>query len=618
MRSYDGCWTCRLRRKKCDEERPICGVCSALQITCYYDDAKPEWMDGSQKQKEMAEQLKRDVKLSAARRRETSVIQVLMTDKEDSHTSIHISSAGGEVAVSGIVGLELSPYQATDSAASQSSFSPSPSTTGTGSSRPHNAILPADSESDGSLTRVRSEDTASHEELHNREYLMAFLDHFFPFLFPFYRPAMMEGGRGWVLELTTECQALWHTSICLSAFFISVTLDTSPSGHKLCKDFVWGKLMKQTNMTFKTLQLYLQDINSRLIQNCLPESARVMGTIVQLQRFEISAGSFENCQTHLNAALSLFEQIFRAHGIEVNQRGEMLPNFNAIIDQLRPSHWDLAPRGSRPWSVDQAAFRFFTALLLVDDIVASTSLEEPPKLRGFHVHLLTNIENPDQEVHLDLEEFVGCQNWLMLLVSEIATLDAWKKELRRAGKLDMMELFTRASRIKQELHDNLSRLDPRGSAAKTKRSLPEVFSAYGSSNNNQLSSSFDESAFVTRVWAHAALAYLSVVVSGWQPANANIRENVARVLELLSQMPTPALLRTMAWPFCVAGCLAEPEQEGLLRSMVGALEPLRAFGTAEKALKIMENVWQNRYTLDPNTWDLAACFRSLGHMVLLV
>ncbi|KAE8150774.1 fungal-specific transcription factor domain-containing protein [Aspergillus avenaceus] len=40
-RSRSGCYTCRLRRKKCDETRPICGSCGSLNLDCMY--TKPDW-----------------------------------------------------------------------------------------------------------------------------------------------------------------------------------------------------------------------------------------------------------------------------------------------------------------------------------------------------------------------------------------------------------------------------------------------------------------------------------------------------------------------------------------------------------------------------------------------
>jgi Fungal Zn(2)-Cys(6) binuclear cluster domain len=33
-RSKTGCWTCRTRKVKCDEGRPICGQCTRLEYTC--------------------------------------------------------------------------------------------------------------------------------------------------------------------------------------------------------------------------------------------------------------------------------------------------------------------------------------------------------------------------------------------------------------------------------------------------------------------------------------------------------------------------------------------------------------------------------------------------------
>ncbi|KAJ2973829.1 hypothetical protein NUW58_g8840 [Xylaria curta] len=64
-----GCWTCRVRRKKCDNEWPVCQVCSALLITCHYNVEKPDWVDGGQRQQEMAEQLKQEVRDKAPYRR---------------------------------------------------------------------------------------------------------------------------------------------------------------------------------------------------------------------------------------------------------------------------------------------------------------------------------------------------------------------------------------------------------------------------------------------------------------------------------------------------------------------------------------------------------------------
>ncbi|XDT39947.1 Zn(2)-C6 fungal-type DNA-binding domain profile [Nakaseomyces glabratus] len=43
-RSRTGCWICRLRKKKCSEEKPACFNCQRLNLDCYYDAFKPDFV----------------------------------------------------------------------------------------------------------------------------------------------------------------------------------------------------------------------------------------------------------------------------------------------------------------------------------------------------------------------------------------------------------------------------------------------------------------------------------------------------------------------------------------------------------------------------------------------
>lgn len=55
-RGKTGCITCRLRKKRCDEAKPICATCSRLGIECMgYGVKRPKWLrekDNAQKAKE--------------------------------------------------------------------------------------------------------------------------------------------------------------------------------------------------------------------------------------------------------------------------------------------------------------------------------------------------------------------------------------------------------------------------------------------------------------------------------------------------------------------------------------------------------------------------------------
>ncbi|KAF8458704.1 fungal-specific transcription factor domain-containing protein [Terfezia claveryi] len=64
-RSRTGCFTCRLRRKKCDEGKPLCKACKHLGLSCEYK--RPVWwsnVDQRKRQKEAIKMLIKRTKLS--------------------------------------------------------------------------------------------------------------------------------------------------------------------------------------------------------------------------------------------------------------------------------------------------------------------------------------------------------------------------------------------------------------------------------------------------------------------------------------------------------------------------------------------------------------------------
>lgn len=73
LRSKQGCWTCKLRKKKCDEKRPSCSTCESLAITCYGFGPRPDWMDNGERERAITNSLKEIVKHTSKRRFTTKV-----------------------------------------------------------------------------------------------------------------------------------------------------------------------------------------------------------------------------------------------------------------------------------------------------------------------------------------------------------------------------------------------------------------------------------------------------------------------------------------------------------------------------------------------------------------
>jgi hypothetical protein len=603
MKSYNGCWTCRLRKKRCDETRPACRNCSVLEITCHFDHDKPSWMDSGMNQKQKAEEVKREVRSATARRRGTMPTQFIELNTVD-HAEPPINNARYQ---SASLSSPPSRRQSTPQSDPAWSYTQTPSSiepaSNSGIEDPWNGLEAP------SINSSLSEDHLGDSEL-DRRFMMFYFDNFFPFLFPFYKPRLLEGGRSWIIEATLHDEAMRHTTLCLSTYFLSVALDGAASGQNVCKTLAWEKLVKQMSVTFAMLEHSLDQIALPNKLDSRVHASRVMSNIIQLQRFEIAIGNFENCRKHLDASVAVFEQIFQA--TQDATESSSSHTFFHILRHMGQPIWEVKSQQRRAWSSNQAAFRFYSALLIFDDIITSTCHNEAPQLIEYHSQLLMNDGGSDGSAALNLEDFVGCENWVMLQISEISTLGAWKKSMKGAGQLDVMELVARASTIKQTLLSGLARLDITANKPKIN---PLGFLNFP----NDFASSLlgDSIAFVTRIWAHAALLYLSITVSGWQPASASIRENVARISTLMENMPALELLRTMVWPFCIAGCLAEPGEEDRFRVMADALVPRRLYGSARKAQEIMETTWKRRDELTIDT-DFAACVRSLGYVSLLV
>ena len=640
----------------------MCRGCAALEITCHGGETKPDWMDGAARQREMAQRFKARIKDGASARRERragtsaySQTAFIVTSQQDyvseqvepgrpGHPRGSRAKPPAEDGPSSAMPLGAQMEEcdvavaSPDDASSPSSLLSSSSSTTTSDG----AVTSPTARSILDLAHKLPSDLASSTadfpslgQAWELDFILIYLDYVFPFLFPFYRPPLVGTSRAWLLLFLRQNSAVFHSVLSLSSFFFTVGLkDVFPDERGPCKSVIWGQVVKQSNMSFAMIQKDLGEINGTgATQAGLLEKARIMETIVQLLMFELFVGRSADWNTHLTPALSLFEDIFEGPSRSFPAKSGLA----CVLEEMAwppPSH----PGLERPiWNPDQAAFRFFTAVLLFVDIVASTSLERAPRLRRHHSRLLADLAPEEIAGPVDLSAFVGCRNWVLLAVGEIATLDAWKKEMERAGSLSRPELVERANGISRVLEQGLASLDT---------SPPPPSDTHHSNSNSNSNNSIGHlqpyyhanlrhtgkslSAAPTRIWAHAAQIYLSVVVSGWAPSDAPVRRAVAQVLTLVQAVDSAAQLHTLAWPVCVAGCLAEGDaQEHEFGTVVTGTGDSQLLSAVREAGRIMQAVWRRRRrrrrsrssrqnSADGETWDLAACFRVLGTPALLV
>jgi hypothetical protein len=93
-------------------------------------------------------------------------------------------------------------------------------------------------------------------------------------------------------------------------------------------------------------------------------------------------------------------------------------------------------------------------------------------------------------------------------------------------------------------------------------------------------------------------------------------------MQTVDRKLTPTeLLRIVKWPFCVAGCLAEPEQQTWFRHNANDLQPSGLYVTVCKPLEIIEATWLRREAHRQGPLaitDMASCFAATREIIFLI
>ncbi|KAH8598682.1 fungal-specific transcription factor domain-containing protein [Bisporella sp. PMI_857] len=263
LRSTRGCWTCRVRRKKCDEMRPICKLCQSLRITCHgYSDNRPEWMDNEDDKKAVIGNLKRSVRLSTRHRKTLQKLTPVTLHSPFTTCSSQPLSHGNHAL----------GFQGSD----PDNFS--------NANKPVLEVCPV---------RLGREPGL----------IMHFFDHVFPIQHPCYRSLIEEGGRGWYLSLILSNKALYHAVLCLSAYHRYMTMRQRGA---TCHELALQDQETHNALSFKVLQQQLQgDAKSA----GLKERIGMLAGIIQMMYFQLLFFNDEQWKIHLEILIVMINDI---------------------------------------------------------------------------------------------------------------------------------------------------------------------------------------------------------------------------------------------------------------------------------------------------------------------
>lgn len=447
---------------------------------------------------------------------------------------------------------------------------------------------------------------------------MMYIDFVFPFLFPFYRPSLLGTGRGWLLSVTEKNNAMLNSVVSLSAFFFTVCRsDTatinplSPNQPSRCRSYVWKQIKGRVEKSFDLLRADISRLESLSTPGVLLKT-EVMGEIIQLLIFNQFIGGYEDWQSHLIMAIDIFKGLYEeSSSLAASEQGLTKRGLGCILERINSPGPQVIGFERTLWNPHQAGFRFFTAVLLYFDILASTTLKQAPRLHSLHSHLLGEITLYETGGPINLLHFFGCQNRILRAIGDTSALTAWKQQSDQEHSLSQMDLVERSQTIFKDLQDTFKNLDEEDqipvSDTPRIRTYNQLYGNITGCCSNK----------PTRIWAHAARIYLTSVVFGWKSHDKQVLHDASQVVNLLQSIELVAELRTFIWPISIVGCIIEPSPSlDRLYSIIAQSSESQLLDAVQKAKEIIE--WSKKPDNQKSRdFDFASCFNSSGVPVLL-
>ncbi|KAH8912745.1 hypothetical protein BR93DRAFT_922708 [Coniochaeta sp. PMI_546] len=415
-RTKTGCWTCRLRRKKCDENIPACSNCVSRNLSCYGYGQKPAWMLGKESwqqvlDSEEARAIRNGAERSYSHRRQEKMpavpwsAGVLVQDLKDFAWPTHKTSVN-------------------------------PST------RPE---------------RLWSNNTQTVRDCNytpNLQYVQTFLNLIFPLQWGFF-DLHRQPGRKWLFDMIIASEPMYHASFGLCVSFESGLKAGSTSGQ--CD--VTPEVRASRLHAMRGLQSYIADMRGgNLDQSLLPKAIQAVAVVLLLSSLEIFGETEGAWEVHLNAAGTVLDLI-----------NKQPLTINSATSSCKGSIGHLLA-SSMP-SFETRALEFFVTTYVWTDILAeATHGMTYSKPRHFdYLPLL-------REHIIDTRSMMGCHSSVMVVIKEISMFATSIRKGQQPEAADVASTLT--IQIQDLIQEAASSSSPSAEGLETDSSWVTLLHAY--------------------------------------------------------------------------------------------------------------------------------------------
>ncbi|KIX06992.1 uncharacterized protein Z518_04968 [Rhinocladiella mackenziei CBS 650.93] len=582
-RSRSGCFTCRLRRKKCDEGKPKCKACRHLGLDCEYK--RPHWWSNNETRRKQKEHIKIIIKRTKTNEKslgpqgQYALAQMARASSEDSqdeydntfdqsfattpgifdpyapnvympHTDPYGQGFPWEVDVKTerhtYVNDELTRRDSTIS--TFSTFVPPPS----------HAMLPSYTGDDWvqhDFYESRQDSWSGEEGIDfnffdfphlapnsqpqcamvqlddcDRPLFDHLLDNVLPLLFPVLEANQHGSVRADVILPALENNKAYLHSCLLAAAthlkgnrsFPNAAAEDDAMRHKLAFVTIVVDALNSDTHHSEMLDALLGMIS---LQGCV-------GSATDLEKELIP------WHQHFQAATDIVQKL----------------NLPGVLENL------VQTGGSPPFNMTLTAWI---------DILGSTMLGKAPRFSNTYRNMFFT------GATTGLEKLMGCNDFVMYLLSEVACLDSLKLE----GKLDDIGMCSHITSLAQTL-DQIEPTEP----------LQTPYSKSGALRPKQLSKN------ITAFFRKAARVYLCSLVPEYnrhQTATVNLIAQAADLLQYVPAGPT-GFDRCLVWPMLVCGANSIPASpfRRVLSERCDMLGDAADHGSFGRMVRLLHEVWR--------------------------
>ncbi|KAI0663910.1 fungal-specific transcription factor domain-containing protein [Cubamyces menziesii] len=226
--------------------------------------------------------------------------------------------------------------------------------------------------------------------------------------------------------------------------------------------------------------------------------------------------------------------------------------------------------------------RFIIKTTMWFDVLASVTTQTVPRFLETYRALFGGqgayIGDPAaNSPEISMLPVMGCENKIVLAIAEISNLACWKESHLRRGTLSIPDLVHRGQEIEDTLLTPSSPQPLANEVAQRRRLTNDIFRA-------------------------SARVYLHTVLSGDYPACPEIMNAVTETIDALRRVPMArqapllhrSVVRSVVFGICIGGCLTdEPRQRAFLLEMLEAQQQ-ESVGNIGEVKRLMQEVWDRR------------------------